>query len=34
MQSGRSRANETSFLKVVDEVIKEEKDFLVEIGKL
>jgi len=34
MKSGRSRANETPFLKFVDEVIKEEKDFLVEIGNL
>ena len=34
MKSGRSRANETLFLKLVDEVIKEEKDFLVEIGSL
>jgi hypothetical protein len=34
MQSGRSRANKTSFLKLVDEAIKEEKDFLEAIGNL
>jgi hypothetical protein len=34
MKSGRSRANETPVLKLVDEVIKEDKDFLEEIGNL
>lgn len=34
MQSKASRADESSFMKNVDEVIKREKAFLEEIGRL
>jgi len=34
MRSGRSDENDSEFLKNVDEVIREEKAFLEEIGKL